>query len=94
MPRRNGHNENRFGHDFLLPALVSFSCLRQIRIMSKSSGRENLVSFASGSPASAFIGRNTVRLIYAGADAQKIAVLVPRSWNRWCQSHSQFHHLA
>ena len=20
MPRRNGHNENRFGHDFLLPA--------------------------------------------------------------------------
>jgi hypothetical protein len=60
MPRRNGHNENRFGHDFLLPALVSFSCLRQIRIMSKSSGRENSVSLASGSPASAFIGRDTV----------------------------------
>jgi len=71
MPRRNGHNENRFGHDFLLPTLMSFSCLRQIRIMSKSSGRENLVSLASGSPASAFIGRNTVASFTPGRMRRK-----------------------
>ena len=50
---------------------AGITCLRQVRIMSKSSGRENLVSLASGSPASAFIGRNTVASFTPGRMRRK-----------------------